>query len=150
MKVFVIAGENSGDALGASLMKSLTHKTGGDVEYCGVGGPEMEAQGLKSLFPMTDLAVMGVFEVLPRLRLLLKRMSETAHAIELEKPDVVVTIDAPDFCFRVIKKLRKRHNAVPVVHYVAPSVWAWRSGRARKVSKFLDHLLCLLPFHSCV
>ena len=146
MKVFVIAGENSGDALGASLMKSLASKTSGDVECCGVGGPEMEAQGLNSLFPMTDLAVMGVFEVLPRLRLLLKRMSETVRAIEQEQPDVVVTIDAPDFCFRVIKKLRKRHNTVPVVHYVAPSVWAWRSGRARKVSKFLDHLLCLLPF----
>lgn len=146
MKVFLIAGEHSGDALGASVMKSLTAKLGDDVTYTGVGGPEMEAEGLKSLFPMTDLAVMGVFEVLPRLRLLLKRMNETAHAIELEKPDVVVTIDAPDFCFRVIKKLRKRHNDVPVVHYVAPSVWAWRAGRAEKVAKFLDHLLCLLPF----
>ncbi|MEG3617494.1 lipid-A-disaccharide synthase [Magnetovibrio sp. PR-2] len=146
MKVFVIAGENSGDALGASLMKSLTAKTDGAIEFRGVGGPEMQAQGLSSLFPMTDLAVMGVFEVLPRLRLLLKRMNQTAHAIEREKPDVVVTIDAPDFCFRVVKKLRKRHNQVPVVHYVAPSVWAWRAGRAEKVAKFLDHLLCLLPF----
>ncbi len=146
LKIFLIAGENSGDALGASLMKSLSAKTDGRVEYLGVGGPEMSAQGLNSLFPMTDLAVMGVFEVLPRLPNLLKRMRETADAIDKLKPDVVVSIDAPDFCFRVIKKLRKRANRVPVVHYVAPTVWAWRPGRAAKVAKFLDHLLCLLPF----
>ncbi|MCW8915814.1 MAG: lipid-A-disaccharide synthase [Magnetovibrio sp.] len=146
LKVFLIAGENSGDALGSSLMKSLSAKIDGNIQYFGVGGPEMSAQGLDSLFPMTDLAVMGVFEVLPRLPNLLKRMSEAADAIDALKPDMVITIDAPDFCFRVIKKLRKRGNHVPVVHYVAPTVWAWRPGRAAKVAKFLDHLLCLLPF----
>jgi len=144
--VFIIAGENSGDALGASLMQALVSKTDGDARFAGVGGPEMEAQGLNSLFPMQDLAVMGVFEVLPRLPLLLKRMTQTADAVERLKPDVVVSIDAPDFCFRVIKKLKARGVQAPVVHYVAPTVWAWRAGRAAKVAGFLDHLMCLLPF----
>jgi len=144
--VFIIAGENSGDALGASLMQALTRKTGGDVRFAGVGGPEMEALGLSSLFPMQDLAVMGVFEILPRLALLLKRMTQAADAVERINPDVVVSIDAPDFCFRVIKKIKARGVQAPVVHYVAPTVWAWRAGRAAKVAGFLDHLMCLLPF----
>ncbi len=144
--IFMVAGENSGDALGADLMKALDKKLDGRVRFSGVGGPLMVEAGFYSQFPMEDLAVMGVFEVLPRLRLLLRRMKETALAIERLNPDVVVTIDAPDFCFRVVKKLRARGNAVPVVHYVAPTVWAWRPGRAKKVARFLDHLLCLLPF----
>jgi len=145
-QVFLIAGENSGDALGASLMRALASKTGGNVRFVGVGGPEMEAQGLSSLFPMQDLAVMGLFEVLPRLPKLLHRMTETADAVARLAPDVVVSIDAPDFCFRVIKKLKARGVDIPVVHYVAPTVWAWRPGRAAKVARFLDHLMCLLPF----
>jgi len=144
--VFLIAGENSGDALGASLMGALKAKTDGDVDFAGVGGPEMQAQGLSSLFAMQDLAVMGVFEVLPRLPQLLKRMTQTADEVERLAPNVVVSIDAPDFCFRVIKKLKARGVQVPIVHYVAPSVWAWRAGRAAKVAGFLDHLMCLLPF----
>lgn len=145
-KVFMIAGEASGDALGASLMQGVDNRLAGGVCFVGVGGEGMMAQGLEPLFPMDDLSVMGVFEVLPRLPLLLKRIKETADAVERLKPDVLVTIDSPDFCFRVIKKLKARGCAVPVVHYVAPSVWAWRPGRAAKVAKFLDHLLCLLPF----
>lgn len=144
--VFLIAGEPSGDALGASLMGALQAKTHARVHFAGVGGPGMTGQGLDSLFPMEDLAVMGVFEVIPRLPLLLRRIKETADAVERMKPDVLVTIDAPDFCFRVIKKLKARGVKVPVVHYVAPTVWAWRPGRAKKVAKFLDHLMCLLPF----
>jgi len=144
--VFLIAGENSGDALGASLMAALKAKTDDNVEFAGVGGPEMTTQGLASLFAMQDLAVMGVFEVMPRLPLLLKRMRQTADEVERREPDVVVSIDAPDFCFRVIKKLKARGVQAPIVHYVAPTVWAWRAGRAAKVAKFLDHLLCLLPF----
>jgi lipid-A-disaccharide synthase len=148
--VFLLAGEPSGDALGASVMRALDGKLGGKVRFAGVGGPEMlgavKGNALESLFPMQDLAVMGVFEVLPRLPLLLKRIKETANAVERLKPDVLLTIDAPDFCFRVIKRLKARGVNVPVVHFVAPSVWAWRPGRAAKVAKFLDHLLCLLPF----
>lgn len=144
--VFLIAGEPSGDALGTSLMGALKAKTHAHVHFAGVGGPGMTGQGLNSLFPMEDLAVMGVFEVLPRLPLLLRRIKETADAVERIKPDVLVTIDAPDFCFRVIKRLKVRGVKVPAVHYVAPTVWAWRPGRAKKVAKFLDHLMCLLPF----
>jgi len=144
--VFVVAGESSGDILGASVMGSLQTKLQGRVKFAGIGGPEMQGVGMESLFPMEDLAVMGVFEVLPRLPLLLKRIKETADAVERLKPDVLLTIDAPDFCFRVIKKLKARGAHVPVVHFVAPSVWAWRPGRAKKVAGFLDHLLCLLPF----
>lgn len=145
-KVFLIAGEPSGDTLGASLMEGLSEKLNGNVEYAGVGGQGMAAAGLESLFPMEDLSVMGVFEVLPRLPLLLRRIRETASQVERLQPDVLVTIDSPDFCFRVIKKLKARACKVPVVHYVAPSVWAWRPGRAKKVACILDHLLCLLPF----
>jgi len=148
--VFLLAGEHSGDALGASLMHAISAKLDGRVRFAGVGGPLMtdsaNTGAMDSLFPMEDLAVMGVFEVLPRLPLLLKRINETADAVERLKPDVLVTIDAPDFCFRVIKKLRARGVKIPVVHYVAPSVWAWRAGRAKAVAKFLDHVLCLLPF----
>jgi len=144
--VFLVAGEHSGDALGASVMGALSANLKGRVKFAGVGGPDMQRAGLDTLFPMDDLAVMGVFEVLPRLPLLLKRINETANAVERLKPDVLLTIDAPDFCFRVIKKLKARGVKVPVVHFVAPSVWAWRPGRAKKVAGFLDHLLCLLPF----
>jgi len=144
--VFLIAGENSGDLLGANLMRALKDQADSPVRFAGVGGPGMGCAGLTSLFPMQDLAVMGVFEVLPRLPLLLKRINETANEVERLNPAVLVTIDAPDFCFRVIKKLKSRGVNIPIVHYVAPSVWAWRPGRAKKVAQFLDHLLCLLPF----
>ncbi|MBL4692250.1 MAG: lipid-A-disaccharide synthase, partial [Magnetovibrio sp.] len=128
--IFLIAGENSGDLLGANLMKSITAKAKDTVRFSGVGGPEMIKAGLTTLFPMEDLAVMGVFEVVPRLPLLLKRINQTAYEVERLGVDVLVTIDAPDFCFRVLKKLRSKGVKVPAVHYVAPSVWAWRPGRA--------------------
>lgn len=144
--VFVVAGEHSGDSLGASVMAALSSKLDGRVRYAGVGGPGMQAAGLETLFPMEDLAVMGVFEILPRLPLLLNRIKYTTDEVERLKPAVLLTIDAPDFCFRVIKRLKARGVQLPVVHFVAPSVWAWRPGRAKKVAKFLDHLLCLLPF----
>lgn len=144
-KIFLVAGEASGDLLGASLMEGLRAVEPG-VRFCGVGGARMEEQGMQSLFPMEELSVMGVAEVLPRLRNILKRIDETARAVEREQPDAVVTIDSPDFCFRVIAKLKSRGVNAPCIHYVAPSVWAWRPGRAKKVAKFLDHLLALLPF----
>lgn len=143
-RVFLTAGEPSGDALGAKLMQGLEGKLSGQVEFFGVGGPLMCAEGLRSLFPMDDLTVMGVFEVLPRLRHILKRISETADkAVEL-KSDIFISIDAPDFSFRVAKKLRE--SLIPKVHYVAPSVWVWRSGRAKKIAALYDHLLTILPF----
>lgn len=142
--VFLIAGEVSGDLLGGRLMAALSRRTGGRVRFAGVGGPRMRAEGLDPLFPMDDLAVMGLAEVLPRLPTLLRRMREATSAVRRLRPDVVVTIDAPDFCFRVGRRIRG--EGIPLVHYVAPTVWAWRPGRARKVAAFLDHLLALLPF----
>jgi lipid-A-disaccharide synthase len=145
VKIFVIAGEPSGDKLGAALMAGL-RELAPDTRFTGVGGEGMAAQGLTSLFPMSDLSVMGLAEVLPRLRLLRRRIRETAAAIAEAKPDLVVTIDSPDFCLRVLRAARGTRPDLPVVHYVAPSVWAWRPGRARKMAPLVDHVLALLPF----
>lgn len=142
-KIMLVAGEASGDQLGGRLMAAIRAQAP-DAQFVGVGGPRMESEGLKSLFPMNEMSVMGLTEVLPHIPHLLKRISETADFALKEKPDVVVTIDAPDFSFRVGKNLKGK--GIPLVHYVAPSVWAWREGRARKIAGFLDHLLALLPF----
>jgi lipid-A-disaccharide synthase len=144
-KIFIIAGEASGDALGASVMKALK-QVHPDISFTGVGGPQMEEQGLSSLFPMKDLSVMGIAEVLPKLFKILGRLSMTTKAILREKPDAVLTIDSPDFCFRVIKKIKSAGSKAARIHYVAPSVWAWRPGRAKKIAGMVDHLLTLLPF----
>ncbi len=141
MKVFLIAGEASGDKLGAALMSGLRELLG-EVEFNGVGGPLMKQQGLNSLFEMQELSVMGLAEVLPKLRSLFRRRDECVSEINLFEPDVLVTIDSPDFCLRVAKKV----NNVPKVHYVAPSVWAWRPGRAEKMRGVVNHVLALLPF----
>lgn len=142
-RIFILAGEPSGDALAARLMSGLKERAP-DVEFFGVGGPLMTAEGLESLFPMEELSVMGLFEVLPRLPTLLKRIDQTASEVKRLKPDVFISVDAPDFSFRVARKLAG--SSFPKVHYVAPSVWAWRPGRAKKVAALYDHLLTLLPF----
>ncbi|MEQ9557699.1 MAG: lipid-A-disaccharide synthase [Rhodospirillales bacterium] len=144
--VYLIVGEASGDALGATLMAALKSRLGGAVRFAGVGGPLMAGEGLDSLFPMDDLAVMGLAEVVPRLPQLLRRMAETRADILVRNPAVLVTIDAPDFCFRVAKKVKALRPGLPIVHYVAPTVWAWRPKRAKAVARFLDHMLCLYPF----
>ena len=120
--IFVIAGEASGDGIGGHLMAALTERTGGRVRFAGVGGAAMSAQGLDSLFPMSELAVMGLVEVLPRAPRLIRRMRETAAAIRSLRPAAVVSIDAPAFCFGVWRRLRDA--GVPLIHYVAPTVWA--------------------------
>ena len=145
LRIFLIAGESSGDFLGAGLMRALKAQRP-DIEFTGIGGSRMKEEGLRSLFPMEELSVMGLAEVLPKLFHILSRIRQTAAEILTTKPDAVVTIDSPDFCFRVIKKVKARSRDIPCIHYVAPSVWAWRPGRAKKVSRFLDHLLTLLPF----
>ncbi|WP_270730629.1 lipid-A-disaccharide synthase [Shimia sp. Alg240-R146] len=144
MKVFLVAGEMSGDRLGAALMEGLQALLP-EVTFAGVGGPLMQEQGLDSLFPMDELSVMGIAEVLPKYRHLLKRMHQTAQAALAMKPDVVITIDSPDFCLRVAKEIKKVSN-IRTVHYVAPSVWAWRPKRAVKMAKVIDQVLALLPF----
>lgn len=144
MKVFLVAGELSGDKLGAALMAGLKDLVPG-VEFAGVGGPLMQAQGLTSLFPMDELSVMGLTEVLPKLRHLFRRRDQVVDAVLASRPDVLITIDSPDFGLRVAKKVRAA-SAIPTVHYVAPSVWAWRPGRAAKMARYIDHVLALLPF----
>ena len=144
MKLFLIAGEASGDKLGAAMMAGLK-QISPDVEFHGVGGPHMQAEGLVSLFPMDELSVMGLAEVLPKLRGLFKRRDQAVDAVIALKPDALITIDSPDFCLRVAAKVRQK-SPIPIVHYVAPSVWAWRPGRAAKMARHVDHVLALLPF----
>jgi lipid-A-disaccharide synthase len=142
--VYLVAGEPSGDLLGARLMAALKSLTGGRIRFAGIGGAAMTAEGLESQFPMSELAVMGIVEVLPHARRILRRVRETAAAAKALRPDAVVTIDAPAFAFRVGKKLKG--GDIPLIHYVAPSVWAWRPRRAKMIAQFLDHLLVFLPF----
>ncbi|HKF72203.1 MAG TPA: lipid-A-disaccharide synthase [Stellaceae bacterium] len=144
--VFLIAGEPSGDALGGRLMAALRDRTGGAVRFAGVGGEAMEAAGLKSLVPIRDLAVMGVAEVLPRARRIFRRVNETVAAVRAAQPDAVVTIDSSGFTWRVAQRLRRHGERVLLIHYVAPMVWAWRAGRARRMARWYDHLMALLPF----
>lgn len=144
--VMLVVGETSGDTLGAALMTSLREVLGDKVRFSGVGGPRMEAEGLSSIFPMTDIAVMGPREVIPRLPLILRRMSETTrHAVET-RPDLVVIIDSPDFTHTVAKRIHKKAPEIPIANYVSPSVWAWRRGRAKAMSTYLRKVLALLPF----
>lgn len=145
MKAFLIAGEASGDQLGAALMQGFAD-LGLSPDYAGVGGPAMQAQGLASLFDMNELSVMGLVEILPKYRHLMRRIDETAQKVVEEKPDVLITIDSPEFCHRVARRVRDQAPGIRIVHYVAPSVWAWRKGRARKMAGHVDQVLALLPF----
>lgn len=143
MRVFVIAGEASGDKLGAALMAGLSGLT--DVTFDGVGGSLMAEQGLVSRFPMDELSVMGLAEILPKYRALKARVYEVAQAVLDTKPDVLITVDSPDFCLRVAK-LVKAKSDIRCVHYVAPTVWAWRPKRAAKMARHIDQVLALFPF----
>ena len=141
--IFLIAGEPSGDALGAKLMHALKSARG-DVRFAGVGGERMAAEGLQSLFPLQDIAVMGLTEVLPQLPRILRRLRQTVDAVRAQRPAVLVTIDAPSFCLRVARQVRPL--GIPVVHYVAPQLWAWRPERVKKLVGLIDRLMLLLPF----
>ncbi|WP_424939995.1 lipid-A-disaccharide synthase [Aliiroseovarius sp. S253] len=152
MKVFLIAGEPSGDRLGAALMEGLKSLRP-DVEFLGIGGTAMDEQGLTSRFPMSELSVMGIAEVAPKYLHLKRRIRETAEAVVEADPDVLITIDSPDFCLRVARIVKEEEvegqtfgHDIPIVHYVAPSVWAWRPKRAAKMARWVDHVLALLPF----
>ena len=145
MKIYLIAGEPSGDLLGSRLMRAMMAKNA-DVEFYGIGGETMEREGLKSLFDISELAVMGLFEVLPSLSKILKRFSQTIADIEKIKPDVVITIDSWSFSARIHKLLRRKKLNIPQVHYVAPQVWAWKKKRAKTMYKYIDHLLTLFPY----
>jgi lipid-A-disaccharide synthase len=146
-RLFVVAGEASGDALGARFVQQIRHRLAGrPLDLRGVGGEVLSAEGLASIFPQEDIAVMGFGPVVARLPLLLRRISDAAQAAAAFAPDLMLTIDAPDFSLRVDKKLRRLNPAVPIVHWVCPSVWAWRQGRARRMRPHVDRILALLPF----
>ncbi len=151
IKIFMIAGEPSGDVLGSKLMLAIKYqaqKIGKDIEFIGVGGVNMEKQGLNSIFPISDLSLMGFVEILPHLPKLLSRIKQTVVSILESEVSMVITIDSPDFCFRVIKKLNQNSLAKNIrkVHLIAPTVWAYRAKRAKKIAKFYDLLLAILPF----
>ncbi|MGO4740016.1 lipid-A-disaccharide synthase [Bosea sp. 2KB_26] len=146
-RLAVIAGEASGDALALRFLTVLRQRLGDrPLEIVGVGGEGLIAQGLRPLFPQSDIAVMGFGPVLARLPLLLRRMSDAAKGVVAFAPDLLLTIDSPDFSLRVAKKVRRASSAIPIAHWVCPSVWAWRSGRARKMAPHVDRILALLPF----
>ena len=145
MKLFLLAGEASGDRLGAELMRGFRHLKP-DVRFRGIAGPEMQSEGLDSLFDMAELSVMGLAEVLPKYFALKRRLDQTVAEVLAWKPDILVTIDSPDFCLRVARAVRAADPSIRTCHYVAPSVWAWRPGRAKKMAAYIDHVLALLPF----
>jgi lipid-A-disaccharide synthase len=142
--IFLVAGEPSGDVLGARLMAALKERSPVPPRFAGVGGERMTAEGLDSLFPMSELSIMGYLEVVPKIPRVLARVRETAAAARQMRPAAVITIDAPDFSFRVARRLAGA--GIPLIHYVAPQVWAHRPGRSAKIAEFLDHLLAILPF----
>lgn len=144
-RVFLVAGEASGDALGAALLGGLRQLAPG-TQAQGIAGPQMQALGMESLFPMHELSVMGLAEIVPKYRHLKRRIAQTAQAVLDAGPDVLIGIDSPDFCLRVAKIVRAADPSIRTVHYVAPSVWAWRPGRAVKMARMIDQVLALLPF----
>ena len=145
LKLFLIAGEPSGDRLGAALMAGLKQLSP-RVKFAGVAGPLMQAEGMDSLFPMQELSVMGIAEVLPKYFHLKRRIREAAAAVLASGARALITIDSPDFCLRVARIVKDADPGITVIHYVAPSVWAWRPGRAVKMARVVDHVLALLPF----
>ena len=145
-RIFLIATEESGDRLGANLMKVLRQRLGGAVRFEGVGGQAMARQGLTSLFPIERLSIMGLAAVVTQLPMILRLIRETAAAATQASPDILVIIDSPDFTHRVARRVRSRDPSIPIVDYVSPSVWAWRPGRARAMLGYVDHVLALLPF----
>lgn len=144
LRVFIVAGEPSGDALAGPLLAALRRRLGPHLRIAGIGGERMTEQGLHSLFPMTDLSLMGLVEIVPHVPRLLWRLRQAEVAVRSWQPHAVVTVDAPGFNFRLAARLRG--SGIPVVHYVAPTVWAWRPGRARRIAPLVHHLLALLPF----
>ncbi len=146
-RIFVVAGEHSGDVLGGKLLEALKEKACGEAfAFAGVGGEHMAAAGLASIFPLADVAVMGPAAILARLPKLVRRVYRTVDAAVAFNPDALIIIDSPEFTHPIAKRVRKRRPGIPIIDYVSPSVWAWRPGRARKMRPHVDHLLALLPF----
>ncbi|WP_421723675.1 lipid-A-disaccharide synthase [Bauldia sp.] len=143
---FLIAGEESGDHLGARVMEAMSDRLGGQVRFVGVGGDRMEAHGMTSLFPMHEIAYHGISAIIVNAHRIVAKMRKTAQAVIEADPDVLVIIDCPGFNLGVARRVRKRKPTIPIVEYVSPTVWVWRPGRARWISGFVDHVLAILPF----
>ncbi|HEY2446322.1 MAG TPA: lipid-A-disaccharide synthase [Rhizomicrobium sp.] len=148
LTIMLVCGEPSGDQIGAELMAGLKSLAGDKLHIVGVGGPAMAAQGLESLFPLDDTSVMGLREVVPRIPAILRRVREASDFAVRTRPDAVVLIDSPDFTHRIAQRLRRIAPAIRTVNYVAPQVWASRSYRARKMARYFDLVLALLPFEA--
>ena len=146
LKLFLIAGEHSGDALGGKLIEALRAQSMRPLEFQGVGGELMAEQGCPSLFPLSELAVMSLVDVLPRLPNIWRRIRQSVDAVIAQGPDALVILDSPEFTHQVAKRVRRRAPQIPIIDYVSPSVWAWRPGRARKMRRYVDHILAILPF----
>lgn len=144
--IFLIAAEESGDRLGAGLIKALRARLGPAFKIVGVGGRHMAEQGVPSLFPTDELSIIGLAAIPKRLPMILRRIRETTDAVLRARPDVLVIIDSPDFTHRVARRVRARDPSIPIVDYVSPTVWVWRPGRARKMRAYVDRLLAVLPF----
>ena len=143
--VYIVAGEPSGDLLASRMMQALRDKHP-NIRFAGMGGETMTALGFKSLFDISEISVMGIFEVLPKLRLIMRRLKQVAKDIRERQPDIIVTVDSWGFVHQLLARLKKEGNHIPKYHYVAPQVWAWRKGRAKTVARLVDHLMTLLPF----
>ncbi len=150
ISVFLVAGEPSGDQLGGKLIDAILRATSTPVAFEGVGGETMEQKGCKSLFPLSDVSVIGPIAILSRLPTLVRRVYQTVDAVIAANPDVLVIIDSPEFTHPIAKRVRKRNPDIPIINYVSPSVWFWRSGRSRKMRSYVDHVLALLPFEPAV
>ena len=146
LSIYLVAGEESGDALGAALARALTARGGEGVKLAGVGGRAMAAAGIVSPFPIDDLSIIGISGLTRRLPTILRRIRETADAVVAARPDVLVIIDSPDFTHRVARRVRGRAPSIPIVDYVSPTVWAWRPWRARAMRAYVDCVLAILPF----
>ena len=146
-KIHIIAGEHSGDALGGKLMQALKEELGSEnVTFQGLGSEAMEKEGLKSLFPMEEVAIMGPFAILVRLPNLIKRVHQCVDHVLEHNPDGLIIIDSPEFTHPIAKRVRKKASHIPIVNYVSPTIWAWRPGRAKKMKPYVDEVLALLPF----
>jgi len=148
--VFLVAGEESGDQLGAGLMHALTNRLDSKIRFLGVGGRRMGSLGLQSLYPMQEIGLHGIATIIPKLAGLIQRQRQTARAVLSARPDVLITIDCPSFNLGVARRVRAADRSITNIHYVMPSVWAWRPGRAKTMAAWIDHVLAILPFEPAV
>jgi lipid-A-disaccharide synthase len=146
LSLYIVAAEESGDALGAALVRALQGRLGGALTLNGVGGRAMAAAGISSPFAIDELSIMGIAAIPRRLPMIFRRIRQTAAAVVAARPDALVIIDSPDFTHRVARRVRRLAPKIPILDYVSPTVWAWRPGRARAMRAYVDQVLAILPF----